>query len=68
MILLIFLLAIPIALMGWKMCAIAGMADEQMETAMRNMQRQEQGNIPPMPTEANHPSPITAVKEGADAG
>lgn len=43
MILLIFLFAIPLALMGWKLCAIAGMADEQMSAMMKEMEDTDAG-------------------------
>lgn len=44
MILIAFCLIVPLALMGWKMCAISALADEQMEAQLHDKQKEMRDN------------------------
>jgi hypothetical protein len=61
MILLLFLLVVPAALFVWRLCAVAGAADEQMETMFQKMMREKEVGSQ---TAGDDPS----AKEGDHAG
>ena len=42
MILLAFFLCVPAVLFVWRLCAVAGAADDQMEAAFQRMKREKQ--------------------------
>jgi len=42
MILLVFLLCVPAVLFVWRLCAVAGAADDQMEAMLRKMRQEKQ--------------------------
>ena len=42
MILLLFLLVVPAVLFVWRLCAVAGAADEQMEAMFQKMMREKE--------------------------
>lgn len=42
MILLLFCLCVPLMLFAWKLCAIAGEADDRMEAAFQKMMREKE--------------------------
>ena len=44
MILLLFLLIVPAVLFVWRLCAVAGAADEQMEAMFQKMMREKEGD------------------------
>lgn len=43
MMLLLFCLALPLALFAWRLCDVAAAADEQTERLWQEMQQREQG-------------------------
>lgn len=43
MILLLFCLCVPAILFAWKLCAVAGEADDRMEAAFQKMIREKDG-------------------------
>jgi len=61
MILLVFLLCVPVVLFAWRLCAVAGEADERMEAWHQKMMMEKQGNF-----EAEGDDPST--KEDASDG
>ena len=61
MILLVFCLCVPAVLFVWRLCSVAGAADERMEAAHQKMMLEKQGG-----SQAVDGAP--SVKEGADAG
>jgi len=48
MILLVFVLCVPAVLFVWRLCAVAGAADDQMEAAFQRMMREKQDSAQPV--------------------
>lgn len=61
MILLVFLLCVPVVLLTWRLCVVAGEADERMEAWHQKMMMEKPGTTE---TEGDDPPD----KEGAHAG
>ena len=61
MILLLFLLIVPATLFVWRLCAVAGEADDRMAEAFEKMMREKKGG-----SQVAGDDPLT--KEDAHAG